>query len=772
MTTIILRQPTGDAPESHLVYFRTNWADAWTAAPYVWAEEIVWSTAPQISTARLWWDYGLIKRYDQPQAAIVQKFRSYQRLWVKIRQTTDAGTSYRDWFGSVELVEDQQQGGFYSYVGESRYVLPTGEQQITAYGLEGILEMETIRSSVYTTDGATSHICGRPLTFNRERINPEPGRTTKRKGNRTQLAAWSGTHIFNADADELNDWSTRDIVRYLLAWTTPTGPDGVRYLSWELADSGLTGLLADWDNPEVDEEYRSVWGILTSLMSRHRLVGFRVAVDSTVSPAKAQIKPFSFAATAVAHAIAGSDPIPANNRKFDLVIEQDRTAAATLKISSLEQYDAVIVRGRRRRSCFSISLPDGTLSAGWTSDLETLYEAAASTVTGYAGFELVEQQERNAEVRGGDLLRDVFQRFVIPPAWDGLSGDGEGSATQGPVFPKTDTSTLGSDSAPFFRLDLEMLATLPLHEGVDYSGDKIKDDLVDESAGNGRERPPLCVWKLPSSGTRRWQTIDTVGQKADLEETDDVENTSWSARVRTAEDGGAVELIVYGAPQHVIAETDFTPLAADEDLGDNDWRECIITVAVEDDRYAEGSYGLGLGDATDLERIKVIDAGDEYCKDWVAIWTVVGVNLDGTLQRSTGGFVRDDTPYLAEIAKLAYAWYSIPRHSLIFETEHLTSAIELGDMVENLNLPAEGGNPLNSHYHAAINTVVTEIRIVNPRADDVNPEPARMQITTGAGELDPMILLGRLPEPTPVSWGETRGVAMPPQAAAGGGRTP
>jgi hypothetical protein len=229
--------------------------------------------------------------------------------------------------------------------------------------------------------------------------------------------------------------------------------------------------------------------------------------------------------------------------------------------------------------------------------------------------------------------------------------------------------------------------------------------------------------------------------KGDIEQTDAAENYDWAATVRIPPDDRAVEINVQSAPQHVIAHTDFTALAADDDLGENDYREAIFTVCLQDDRYAQEEWG---GDDTvDCERTKIIWAGDEYRVDWVAFGTVVGIADGGTLQRSLGGFVHDDRDQLLEIAKVAHAFYSRERKVLQVETDNPTTDLELGDMLINLGLD-DGGD--TNHYHAAINSVITEIRVFNPRADaGAIPPPVRMRITTDAGELDPMQLLGPLP---------------------------
>ena len=273
---------------------------------------------------------------------------------------------------------------------------------------------------------------------------------------------------------------------------------------------------------------------------------------------------------------------------------------------------------------------------------------------------------------------------------------------------------------------------------------------MNTATGSDQNRPPFCAWKLPASG--RWQSIDTLGQLSEIERVDDEDNRNWSGSVRIPQDSRAIELTVQGRPQHVLAFTDFTPLASiDEEEGEHEWQDCIITICVEDDRHAEGSFGESA--LPDAHRVLLIDAGQRYKHDFIAEQTVVGIADDGTLQRANAGYLTDDTDELEDIAKLAHGWYGTPRYALQFETHYMTSGLARGALIADLGI--EWGDP--NHYHPDINTVVTEIRITNNRTEEGEPDLPRMRVTTGAGELDPMQLLGRLAQPELKSWGELTG---------------
>jgi hypothetical protein len=143
----------------------------------------------------------------------------------------------------------------------------------------------------------------------------------------------------------------------------------------------------------------------------------------------------------------------------------------------------------------------------------------------------------------------------------------------------------------------------------------------------------------------------------------------------------------------------------------------------------------------DAIRKIVVDAGDGYRKDYVAPGTVVGVDADGGLLRSYGGFIPkpsadDDEHRLIALAKVAAAWYCIPHYILRLETKRLTTAIGLGNLVRYVGDPAVVGSTARE-----ISSAITQIGITIPR-DGSDPV---MDVQTWAGELDPMQVKPAMP---------------------------
>src|SRR5690606_22862094 len=118
----------------------------------------------------------------------------------------------------------------------------------------------------------------------------------------------------------------------------------------------------------------------------------------------------------------------------------------------------------------------------------------------------------------------------------------------------------------------------------------------------------------------------------------------FNVMVRVPDRSQTVMCHVTGGPQHLIATLDFDGLAHDWAEGAEswfNWQDMVVTVAIEDDAYAEARYPSDALIAVMLEsapadavRRKVIDAGNWYKLDWIVKGTVVGTDpLTGAPQQ-------------------------------------------------------------------------------------------------------------------------------------------
>lgn len=721
------------------VYTRANWTDDWEFQPFLEVDEVTWSAAPSLPTATITWHYGLLARVV-PGWGFVRRKDDLLRLYVRITaqlefdDVTGLWTT-KTWYGILDISEDQVEGTYYEPDGAGGFLLtPRGQQTLTAYGLERILQ-EEFRLHSYWAQGDDPAIktIERGLEFNHRGL---PNRHFEKR-----VGRW----IFAGKRDEAEYWSTRQIVQYLMSWDLGDSAPG-----FALAP-GHEAYLPDWDQPVVPTHSVRVYDLLEQLIPRQRMLGWYLDVD--VPTNRIWLWIFTFTAAPIVIGEAGAKPIPANPQQYHLVPDKDRTAQVTVKDSDVAAYDQVVVNGARRRSVCTLAFADGTLDKGWTSALETQYEAGASGAADYpAAAEVKERQQRNQEARSSDHLRPVFRRFQVPEDWDLRAAAGlpaeelDPNLGAPPVFPQHDPQEPDVDAIaalppfPVYRLELVILPTLPLLAGVDYSGDKLKFGTVDESAArrNREELPIFIAWKLP--GEERYVSVDELGRNADLEKDTDAQQNRWSGDVRPLEFDAAIELNVHGAPQHVIAKTDFAPLDVDQTigpLGDHDWREMLATVAILDDRYCQGLWPLALPPGLTRPRRLFLDAGDGYKQDYVAEHSVVAIDgTTGELVRSDGGYVRNDTALLIAGAKVAYEWYAQERRLLTLKSHYLLDfplgsfITAVGDDVDPANVPV------------AINSPVTEIKLTWPRGTPDSTEPPSMTITTGAENLNPLRTLG------------------------------
>jgi hypothetical protein len=286
---------------------------------------------------------------------------------------------------------------------------------------------------------------------------------------------------------------------------------------------------------------------------------------------------------------------------------------------------------------------------------------------------------------------------------------------------------------------------LPLYEHVDYSDDEIADGTA-EAPKHKIYRQPLLAFYIPTD--ERWISGDSIATLAESsgDADDDGTNVRWSATIRPQQDSRVIEVRVSGEQQHVIADTDFTPLDEDRDLGDYDYASqlMVCTVTLRENRYAEAQYPAdGTGDSANIDVLvgHIIYAGDAYRQDYVVPSTVVDIDDAGALVTTTGGYVRDDTDSLSVAARIAWEWWHQERIVITLVTTQLTTYIPLGCIIETVGDWTVVGN---EHYET-VNTVVTEVRIEWPRLEENHLAAPTMTIVTGAGELDPMTLLPREP---------------------------
>jgi hypothetical protein len=728
-TTVTFAADQRRAVGQQYVYLKQKWQDSWVLYYDTHCLDATWCLSPSMPTATLTRDYGAVKGFG------TTSYTNTSRLdvlgwYVKVVMETDtvAGTT-ATWYGVISHDEDEHKG--FVKVGET--TLATGTQTLHCYGLEKLLDTEYLSESWVDTGAEAPIVVQLPITFNR---NGRPNKNDR-------LIAPAIAPVFEGQAidpagtlrPEARWWSSYDIVAYLLAWATPKDSFRTRNarVPFEMVELWA---LSFTDKPELDQEGHTVLSLLNRLIDRRRLRSFYLGVDTTRTPNVVQLHLVPWNNATVDTGIPDADVLLPNTNTLNVVYDYSQNTASSIRTTRVQRYDRIVVRGARRTSTATWVVDTGYLTPEWSTAEETAYEAAASGVTGYAGWDSLKKMQCNAEVRAAEELSAVYSWFKLPDTWAGQNLEVASTSTH-IVFP-ADADATHIEKQCIHEVVWEPY--IPLYEHVDYSGTKIADEATAPPRVRSY-RQPKAFFKIPTDA--RWVAGDKIATLAEASGSPVVDgrNFRWSAAVYVQPDTRTLEVRVSGEPQHVIAATDFTKLTADRDVGDWDYRskKMAITATLRDNRYAEGKYPTdGFGDTsfTDTQYGYVVYAGDGYRLDYVVPTTVIDVETDGTLITSTGGYVRDDTDLLNALARVAYEWWNQERVILTLSTTQLTSSVQPGYFIETVGTAGTA-------HRQTVNTVVSEVRITWPLLDVGQVDVPVMQIVTGAGELDPMTLAPR-----------------------------
>jgi len=708
----------------HKVYKKATFAGQWTEVEDCHCDFATWSCAPNVSQARLYWRYGMGLRPGESAWQQVFRETGLDRYYIMIEMTDDEGLRLQ-WHGTCEI-NAQNIAGAASIGGIRR---PSGRQHLTCYGLEQMLYDHRIVDSTWKKESSVGDTSladtGADVTIDRAITFNAGGVGNKSKADGTDGPVFTG----DLDGTQAEEWSSRDIIEYLVAYQMPRDWNGTQRIPFRLAEENLP---PDKDQPILKQHGRSTGELFDAIFNRHRLMSWFVDVRSELTGKDTiNIWPFSFNDQRIA-LDSGGQALPPNTYTRTVIFDDYPGIDASLKVSTLDAVDQVIVTGSRRRNCFTICKIDDTLEAAWKSTLETEYEEGASKATDYPAVgEKAARQRRDKEARSADRLANVYSRFRIPDDWDQKSYGGLGaSGTAYPVNPKDNKP---ADAYPLYPREIFLLPKLPLLSGMDYSGNNIQNNTVSAVGDPPHEElPPIVLFQLPEDYTR-YAHAETIGQTADMEDSEETTNRKWSARITVPPRSRTIVVKVNGQPQHAIAKDDFTRLSTDDPNVDRcDWQDALFTVAMEDDRFCEGRYPSDPVAKTDAVRLLRIDAGPDYKLDYVATKTVLGItpNTGKPIRTDTGGFIRDDRDALKALATLAYQWYSKPRASLVLDCTAINHDLMRGDLIDKIG---------ENETEQTINSVITEVTVTIPRTEDGSPpEPPRIKYQTAFGELDPL----------------------------------
>lgn len=678
----------------------------WIVQPHLYAERVRFACAPEIGDAILSYQYG--RQIPLAGGALASlPPRWLNGFYVKIELSTGESTDRRVWYGILQLDERDVHGS----------VLPNqpkGNQTLTAYELTHILWQTIIGTAVLEIDGspATHLEIPRGLTF-----NGHPGSEFHERGNRTSaLFDHDGTETTYLFTDEPRGqalWTAQQAIEYLLWWHAPQffGNVGNQRSNWQLeVDGGDTTLLARTPF-NVDTDRRRLWDVLNELIDRRRGAGWYLEFDETRETFL--VKAFSFADLPVQDA-DGNTVLPANTQQKKLDFEQAfDIEQAVIRYHHGQEYDRVIVEGERETTTCTISLANSgdAFIPDWSNDDEADFQNAASQETGYDALDPDEQYRKNEAWRKQDRLAHVYARFRLPDDWN-QQVNGFWVATLSDAlreYHAVDSPT----GAPLWTQGITFESRLPLRAELDYSGNAIAAGTWE--APDKPDTPYLPPLVFVSIGSE-WDFIDK------LSATEDDEPRGWCCHVRVSERGPILELRVSNGLQQLIAADEFNASGATdpEQLPENrqglDYKDFVATVCIPLDRRVSETVEIRTvpaGQPVRELRLQIPGARLDY-----VLWgTAVGVDADRSLQRSNGGYLRDDRAELRRLAALAAHWYGRRRTALEIELKQMTELVQLGWLIINIGEtynppPPDEFNLLTTAIPSslfAVNTPITAI---------------------------------------------------------------
>jgi hypothetical protein len=779
-TAITTTTATHRDTKSATVYVRTLWADDWVEVTHFYPDWLVWAVSPNMSSAGFSYDYGVGMRQAEATFATVapQELRG-KYVKVSIDQYLDGEeTVTLDWYGRVREEDRDVHGTMLEDPAGGSARVPKARQTMLADGLEVLLHEAKVLTSWWLRDGVDTEV-GRGLVFNgphqvSEGAGPDPATRDEGTKNRSEDPGNKGKPIFAGNLEDAKSWSTRDIVKYLLAYHAPKDKDGGDAIVWRLGLLIWEMVLPNWDRPVIPTHGRTVRDLLNAAIDRRRLLGWRLAVvegDEDDDPDILVVEPFTYLDEDL-DLPSGNSMIANLNQKtldFDEAVDMSR---AEIKVTQAQQYDQVLARGDRILCCGTVCkwLSDENtplLDQAWTDEQEAEYDEAASVNTGPGGVrdpnvdymadnDVPKWQQRNNLVRAAEHLEPVYSHFRLDKDWAGFIADVATDQAIWELFPfkgaVADGVELANHQVPWYFPDLRWHRRLPLYMGYDYSGFEISDPeikivLPEKHKWEHRRTYVLIkVWDEDTENNEpaRWveaEKLATVVDTSDgltLPDGAEPESYDFCCTVRVMDDAPGFVLRTSGKPQHYLAAADWDKLDEDYDVVILDWRtDMIVTFAMQADWYVEERFPADITDETDAVKLLTIDVPERARLEYVAQGTVVDTTNDGVLvYAKTGGFVRDDREWLKDLAKLAYEWYGEERWALTLTYDQAqtlwsgTSYIEPGDLIVEIGA---------DESEQAIRTVVTEIRIdFAPEIEGDGPgQPHRTTVRTQWAELDP-----------------------------------
>jgi hypothetical protein len=654
----------------HVVYTKQLWADAWSLRPYLRAPQCTFSCGPDMSSAVLEYKYGNRHMHDANGFAVFTPLDLSDR-YVKIE--IDDGPT---WYGVV-VDSDNDRGGEHEVNGVE---VVRGTQTFLCRGLEFLLQRKIIDTSIVASD-ANEYEIERAIGFNLG--SGLPGSSDK-IGNMVRGGIKSS--IFSSTLEGAEEWDAAEILNYLIAYHVPGDVAGIDSLGWFGSFFRYSGILQHY-TPAMQVHGKTFFQVLNELIDRRRLMGWYVNVD----PANEhpEIVVFTFNRNPVN---LPANIIPANTNQVNWDFDQDNQVQQfVLATDDATRFDRVIARGEPLGGCFTVSVVNGNLEPDWSTALQTAYEAGATGDPGYAADdEPRNRHSANLQARSRDSLKKVFRYFRVPPTFSGMVGVVAVWPQYNPLLPGNGYNTLAA--AESWYPGLRFQDRLPLRTEHDYTNPAAIVNATKASSKWEYVRP--FVFYMEPGERAYYIDRPTRGKLDDEPESG---GRFWAASLRMQDD--AFGIIIDAPVAHLLGKDSFTAADVDDETdyyGVVDYSYLYATVFAEGDAFAEAHWPVNLLNVDYVKEL-IINVPNARL-DYLVPGTYIGVDDAGAAIATTGGFVRDDTEYLQNVARTAYEWYSDPRKSISVTIRDLAETRVRGELI----LAVGGANNAET-----INSVVT-----------------------------------------------------------------
>lgn len=714
------------------VYVKATWADAWVYSDQLVCTSVSWASSPNCGSASLEYRYGPTSERNGTQT--IRTKLELGGYFVRIKVVCGDGTRY--WHGFVVDDGEESIGVVKTIVATVPTLVPTGRQYFQCIGMLAALDRDPIQqafiydSDVTSTDGwIDARWADSAPWFNQtaELLSGQKSQIKSRKQVASEdpeeptayVFGWQNYIQTNAD---VNYWTRRDIVKYLVRFAKPrNGAGGFSFTIRVESEEQIP----DFGRPEIDCDGMTLKQVLDTILSTESGLGYFLYVDEENDDLV--VKAFSHLDFDFTVSVTPSEVLEKNDKQVDIFIGNDPASSFTLQRSLTSRYNQIVCRGARRVSILSrkFNVTQG-FAFGWTAGDVTAFNAEFPVGV---SINPLEDEFRRRDALEQSKYHHVYRNFPL-----NLTGLLKYPV---PSLPLQNTFHLDGSTDRYVpsRSHLKILSQIPLKQGVNYSltnaADLHRDSLrpyrkieiygrahsLNVASNNPPHDGPALDW--------------TKRSFRDIHYHPNQPNYKLSAEAYENETQIGIEINVDGGPQSVLSGNPSLGSFSGHYMPGINTDSLEATIAVQEDRYCEAKYPADDDIPTGLDTVlrKVIDFGDRYQLVELVKTTIVAVSDTGFVTVPETIYVRDDRSQLEKFAKQYHHWYSKIRRVMRLTSRRVTAMLWPGYMVYDLN-PGE-----SEAIARSVSTVITEVTLNLPVGEERASQPT-FSFVTERGDLD------------------------------------